>query len=515
MNCFKPFCVGAIVLLLVAQAFGQSAVELRLQGIRAMRAGNTATAIERYEAAVKLGDTPAMYNLAIIYEQGAGVPPDIGRAKDLLRRAAVAGETVAQVYLAQILRRNADAKDDQVEALKWLTEAANRGREEAQSQLAEMYRSGKGVPKDANEAKKWYVAAAVQGSPYAHVSLGLMYSWKEFGERDGDQAYRYLRGAAMLGATVGIVGVDSFEREKRFAINGECIFLQLAVDTPECRTQSVGFLRRKLTNLENGTLKQLKGDARQQFLKEREDWVRIVTGNCGLKSAVDIGNPDHSLETRKCIGTGLADWLGARYAAARPDFAGASGNGEGKSTEEAAQAKVEAEIAVALFDQINNDSWIELKKVNSPLARQTGKYYFEVVVNSERFAKSKTTEADLFVGVANSAGSYGKIIKIRPLARGRAESVIGFAADLDAKKHYRHVDGAWVEKTPQQNDGFDFSGARGPFTATLFRDSSLADLMNDYAVQVNFGNRPFRHTPPAGYVGFERPGSYLPEHRLP
>ena len=88
MNCFKPFCVGAIVLLLVAQAFGQSAVELRLQGIRAMRAGNTATAIERYEAAVKLGDTSAMYNLAIIYEQGAGVPPDVIRATELLRRAA-------------------------------------------------------------------------------------------------------------------------------------------------------------------------------------------------------------------------------------------------------------------------------------------------------------------------------------------------------------------------------------------------------------------------------------------
>jgi hypothetical protein len=46
----------------------------------------------------------------------------------------------------------------------------------------------------------------------------------------------------------------------------------------------------------------------------------------------------------------------------------------------------------------------------------------------------------------------------------------------------------------------------------------LADLVNDGAIQVNFGNLPFNYPLPAGYAGFERPGSFMskvPRQKIP
>lgn len=101
-------------------------------GLKAFNSGNYILALAEWEPLADNGDLNAMYNIALIYDEGLGVPKD--KAK----------------------------------AIKWYLEPANRGDIAAQYNLAIIYDYGQGGVKENNkEAVKWYTAAANQADEQA------------------------------------------------------------------------------------------------------------------------------------------------------------------------------------------------------------------------------------------------------------------------------------------------------------------------------------------------------------
>jgi TPR repeat protein len=110
------------------------------KGYDAYSAGDYATALKEWKPLAEAGDEDAQFNLAIMYDNGEGVPQDYA------------------------------------EAVRWYRLAAEQGDVDAQYNLGIMYDcNGKGVPLDDKEAIKWYRLAAEQGYAKAQYNLGVMY----------------------------------------------------------------------------------------------------------------------------------------------------------------------------------------------------------------------------------------------------------------------------------------------------------------------------------------------------
>ena len=89
--------------------------------------GAAASEFDETKALAELGMAAAQFNLALMYDNGEGVP------------------------------------ENDAEAVKWYRKAADQGHSGAQFNLAIMYATGEGVPENDAEAVKWYRKAADQG----------------------------------------------------------------------------------------------------------------------------------------------------------------------------------------------------------------------------------------------------------------------------------------------------------------------------------------------------------------
>ena len=94
--------------------------------------------IAEYRAAADKGEAWAQYNLALMYDDGRGVPAD-------------------------------DAT-----AVEWYTKAAEQGYADAQGNLALMYANGEGVPQYDVMAYMWWNLAAAQGIESAKTNKGII-----------------------------------------------------------------------------------------------------------------------------------------------------------------------------------------------------------------------------------------------------------------------------------------------------------------------------------------------------
>lgn len=102
-------------------------------GLAAYDAGAYEETIRLWEPLAAAGDPLAQLGLAGLYRSGEGIPRDLGRARELYRRAAAQGNTDAQINLARLLM-DGDERD-LVEAHAWLTLAADAGRRWARDRL--------------------------------------------------------------------------------------------------------------------------------------------------------------------------------------------------------------------------------------------------------------------------------------------------------------------------------------------------------------------------------------------
>ncbi|MEQ9561971.1 MAG: tetratricopeptide repeat protein, partial [Woeseiaceae bacterium] len=129
-----------VLLALLVLATRPAAAADFMAGIEAFKRGDYATALAEWLPMAEGGDLNAMYNVALIYDQGLGLP------------------------------------SDKLRALRWYRVPAEEGDVSAQFNIATIHHFGEGVPVDKKEAARWYRAAALMADEEAQFNLGLMYA---------------------------------------------------------------------------------------------------------------------------------------------------------------------------------------------------------------------------------------------------------------------------------------------------------------------------------------------------
>jgi hypothetical protein len=149
--------------------------------------------------ATKGEDKQALFDLALMYDDGDGVEEDNEKAIALYIKAANKGHIKAMNNLALMYDEGDGVEEDNEEAVKWYTKAAEQGYSTAQYNLGMMYDEGEGISLDDEKAIYWYTKAAEQGDEDAQNNLGIMYDEGEGVKEDDKRAFYWYKKAAKNG----------------------------------------------------------------------------------------------------------------------------------------------------------------------------------------------------------------------------------------------------------------------------------------------------------------------------
>lgn len=145
------------------------------KGYAAAQAGDFATALKEWKPLAEAGDADAQYNLALMYNNGDGVPQDYKQAIKWYRLAAEQGKAKAQYILATMYEYGEGVPQDYKEAVKWYKLSAEKGKDTAQFGLGLIYEEGGwGVLKDNIMAHMWYSVAASNGNKNVDTSRDIL-----------------------------------------------------------------------------------------------------------------------------------------------------------------------------------------------------------------------------------------------------------------------------------------------------------------------------------------------------
>ncbi len=97
------------------------------------------------------------------HEFGWGGPPDLAKAADCYRRAAMRDYDWAQFNLASLLHDGRGVAQDRVAARSWFARAARRGHAKAANMLGHYREEGWLCPRRPRAAFRWYTRAARAG----------------------------------------------------------------------------------------------------------------------------------------------------------------------------------------------------------------------------------------------------------------------------------------------------------------------------------------------------------------
>ena len=132
-------------------------------------------AVELYQKAADQGNPLAQNNLGWLYQNGQGVPKDLKKAVELYQKAADQGNAFGQNNLGWLYQNGQGVPKDLKKAVELYQKAVDQGNALAQTNLGWLYQSGQGVPKDFKKAAELYQKAADQGNAFAQNSLGWLY----------------------------------------------------------------------------------------------------------------------------------------------------------------------------------------------------------------------------------------------------------------------------------------------------------------------------------------------------
>ncbi|KTC85900.1 tetratricopeptide repeat protein [Legionella drozanskii] len=121
--------------------------------------------------AAEQGQIDAQAKLGELYANGTGVTRDMGKAVELLTKAASQNSTAAMVTLGELA-----IKQNQMDTGKdWLTKAANAHDVRAEMALARLYSDPKSASFNLQTGFMWTLQAAQNGSVEAQQTLALLY----------------------------------------------------------------------------------------------------------------------------------------------------------------------------------------------------------------------------------------------------------------------------------------------------------------------------------------------------
>jgi uncharacterized protein YecT (DUF1311 family) len=140
----------------------------------------------------------------------------------------------------------------------------------------------------------------------------------------------------------------------------------------------------------------------------------------------------------------------------------------------------------------------EAYQIVSQVARDKGRWYFEVLLKAGEIANFSPTAVWMGCGEGKTNTGAGGLVQIRASDGGRATARMGFALDLEDGKLYAHQDGEWVNGEPGSSKGLDVKLAR-PYRCGIDSTALVAPMVENAMLQVNFGERSFAYPMPNGY----------------
>ena len=161
-------------------------------------------------------DPEALFQQALRYTKGDGVPVDERRAFELYSQAAQLGHAAAQNMLGFCCSFGKGTPEDKAEAAKWYRLAAEQGLAKAQYSIGCCCDSGDGVPRDQAEAVKWYRLAAQQDYAPGQYNPGLSLCYGTGVKEDAEEGLKWIGRAAKNGYSEAKEFLDKYARWGRF-----------------------------------------------------------------------------------------------------------------------------------------------------------------------------------------------------------------------------------------------------------------------------------------------------------
>jgi TPR repeat protein len=154
---------------------------------------------EWYEKAAIKGDADAMLFLGALFGNGEGVPQDYAKAREWSEKAAAKDNALAMYYLGALYENGLGVPQDYAKAREWYEKAAARDNALAMYYLGALFGNGQGVPQDYAKAREWYEKAAAKDNADAMVNLAALYENGLGGAQDYAKAREWYEKAADKG----------------------------------------------------------------------------------------------------------------------------------------------------------------------------------------------------------------------------------------------------------------------------------------------------------------------------
>ncbi|GAB4399772.1 MAG: hypothetical protein OHK0048_13920 [Rhodoferax sp.] len=190
-------------------------------------------AMALYTAAAQAGGFKAQYRLGLIYSTASGPRANPEQARYYLGLAAAHGDADAAERLARLQSPSAappslfeqaqtlDAQQRPTQAAELYQQAANQNDLRALTRLAWLYEAGRGVPRDLARAASLFERAAHAGDAQAQYALAVMYRTGVGQPRDRQRSLQWLQRAA-----------DQGDPAARAALQAERDAAADSIDTP-------------------------------------------------------------------------------------------------------------------------------------------------------------------------------------------------------------------------------------------------------------------------------------------
>lgn len=157
-------------------------------------------AISLMEKAATLGDKEAMFNIAVIYDNGEICNKDPYKAAMWYKRAAELGDAQSMDNLGYLLEKGPEDIRNEKAAFEWYEKAAENGLTGAWNDVATCYKRGVGVPQSFEKAKEYYLKAIESENPErAYFNLFLLYTDGIATSSNTKESLSWLRKAAEMG----------------------------------------------------------------------------------------------------------------------------------------------------------------------------------------------------------------------------------------------------------------------------------------------------------------------------
>ncbi|MEZ5764966.1 MAG: hypothetical protein R3D69_12410 [Xanthobacteraceae bacterium] len=150
-------------------------------------------------AAAARGEPAAIYEVAVRYAEGRGVPVNYEEAVKWYERAADKGVVMAMFRLGTMVEKGLGTAKDPDAARRHYVKAAERGNAKAMHNLAVLDADGGGLTPNYKSASVWFKKAAERGVADSQYNLGILYARGIGVEQNLAESFKWFSLAAAQG----------------------------------------------------------------------------------------------------------------------------------------------------------------------------------------------------------------------------------------------------------------------------------------------------------------------------